>query len=64
VAPVLTGLFGGIYLAAALALGSAFCLLAYRLRARADRRSALRLYLYSLSYLALLFAAMAIDRVV
>ena len=64
VAPVLTGLFGGIYLAAALALGSVFCLLAYRLRARADRRSALRLYLYSLSYLALLFAAMAIDRVV
>jgi protoheme IX farnesyltransferase len=64
VAPVLTGLFGGIYLAAALVLGGAFCLLAYRLRARADRRSALRLYLYSLSYLALLFAAMAIDRVV
>src|SRR5688500_3303408 len=63
-APVLTGLFGGIYLAAALALGGAFCLLAYRLRTRADRRSALRLYLYSLSYLALLFAAMAIDRVV
>jgi heme o synthase len=64
VAPVVTGLFGAIYLAAALALGGAFCLLAYRLRARADRRSALRLYLYSLSYLALLFAAMAIDRVV
>jgi protoheme IX farnesyltransferase len=63
-APVVTGLFGGIYLTAALALGGAFCLLAYRLRARADRRSALRLYLYSLSYLALLFAAMAIDRVV
>jgi heme o synthase len=64
VAPVVTGLFGAIYLAAALALGGAFCLLVYRLRARADRRSALRLYLYSLSYLALLFAAMAIDRVV
>src|SRR5688572_5355846 len=30
VAPVLTGLFGAIYLAAALALGAAFCLLAYR----------------------------------
>ena len=62
-APVATGLFGPIYLAAALALGGAFCLLAHRLRARADRRSALRLYLFSLSYLALLFAAMAIDRV-
>jgi len=28
---------------------------------RADRRSALRLYLYSLAYLALLFAAMVLD---
>jgi heme o synthase len=28
---------------------------------RADRRSALRLYLYSLAYLALLFAAMVVD---
>ena len=28
---------------------------------RADRRSALRLYLYSLAYLAALFAAMVVD---
>jgi protoheme IX farnesyltransferase len=35
--------------------------MALRLRARADRRSALRLYLFSLAYLALLFAAMVAD---
>ena len=37
---------------------------AVRLHRRADRRSALWLYLYSLAYLALLFAAMAVDRAV
>jgi heme o synthase len=62
-APVATGLFGVLYLGAALALGGAFCFLAARLRVRRGRREALRLYLYSLSYLALLFAAMAVDRV-
>jgi protoheme IX farnesyltransferase len=62
-APFATGLFGLLYLGAALALGAAFCSLAARLRARRGRREALRLYLYSLSYLALLFAAMAVDRV-
>jgi heme o synthase len=61
--PVATGLFGAIYLAAAAALGGAFCFLAARLRASKGRREALRLYLFSLSYLALLFAAMAVDRV-
>ena len=35
--------------------------LALRLSRRADKRSALRLYLYSLAYLALLFAAMVVD---
>ncbi len=61
--PVLGGLFGAIYLSAALLLGGAFCALALRLRARPARSAALRLYLYSLVYLALLFAAMAADRV-
>jgi protoheme IX farnesyltransferase len=61
--PVLGGLFGPIYLVAALLLGSVLCILAVRLRARATRPAALRLYLYSLAYLALLFTAMAIDRV-
>ena len=61
--PVAGGLFDGIYLAAALLLGGALCALALRLRATPTRPAALRLYLYSLVYLALLFAAMAADRV-
>ena len=62
-APVATGLFGGLYLGAALALGGGFLALAIRLRARPSRRGALRLYLASLAYLALLFVAMAADRI-
>ena len=54
-------LFDGIYLIAALGLGGTFALLAVLLRRRKDRRSALRLYLYSLAYLALLFTAMVVD---
>ena len=54
-------LFDGIYLAAALVLGGVLMWLALRLSRRADKRSALRLYLYSLAYLALLFAAMVVD---
>jgi protoheme IX farnesyltransferase len=61
--PVIGGLFGALYLAAALALGGIFCALALRLRADPSKATALRLYLYSLAYLALLFAAMAADRV-
>jgi len=59
--PFAGGLFGGIYLTAAALLGAAFLVLAARLARRADRRSALRLYLYSLAYLALLFFAMVAD---
>jgi protoheme IX farnesyltransferase len=54
-------LFGGIYLVSALVLGGAFIWLALTLRRRGDRRSALRLYLFSLAYLALLFGAMVLD---
>ena len=54
-------LFDWVYLAAALGLGAAFTTLAAILRRRKDRRSALRLYLFSLAYLALLFAAMVVD---
>jgi heme o synthase len=61
--PVIGGLFGGLYLTVALALGGSFCVLALRLRANPSKVTALRLYLYSLAYLALLFAAMAADRV-
>jgi protoheme IX farnesyltransferase len=44
-----------------LALGVAFIAGAVRLYRRADRASALRLYLFSLAYLALLFCAMVAD---
>jgi protoheme IX farnesyltransferase len=61
--PWATGLFGALYLAAALGLGGGFVALATRLKQRPSRRAALRLYLSSLAYLALLFCAMALDRV-
>jgi len=59
--PFCAGGFGAIYLVASLALGLAFICGAVRLYRRADRRSALRLYLFSLAYLALLFCAMVAD---
>src|SRR5690349_22025324 len=59
--PFCAGGFGGIYLAGSLVLGGAFIGLAVRLARRADRRSALVLYLFSLVYLALLFVTMVAD---
>jgi heme o synthase len=59
--PFCAGGFGVIYLVASLALGLGFVAGAVRLYRRADRRSALRLYLYSLAYLAALFCAMVAD---
>ncbi len=59
--PFCAGGFGGIYLAASLVLGLGFIAGAVRLYRRADRRSALQLYLFSLAYLALLFCAMVLD---
>jgi len=59
--PFCAGAFGGVYLAASMTLGLVFIGGAVRLYRRADRRSALRLYLYSLCYLALLFGAMVVD---
>jgi heme o synthase len=59
--PVVFGFFGALYAAAALLLGGAFVALAVRLQRRADRRSALRTYLFSLAYLAALFCAMVLD---
>ncbi|MBA3421881.1 MAG: protoheme IX farnesyltransferase [Thermoleophilaceae bacterium] len=53
--------FGSVYLVAAAILGAAFVVLAERLRRRADRPSALRVYLFSLTYLAVLFAATVVD---
>src|SRR3954447_5659987 len=59
--PVVFGFFGAIYGVVALGLGAAFLVLAVRLQRRADRASALRTYLFSLAYLAVLFAAMVAD---
>jgi protoheme IX farnesyltransferase len=59
--PFCAGAFGGIYLVASMLLGLGFITGAIVLYRRADRRSALRLYLFSLLYLALLFGAMVAD---
>ena len=59
--PFVFGMFGWIYAAAALGLGVAFLVLSVRLQRRADRRSALTTYLFSLGYLAALFCAMVLD---
>jgi heme o synthase len=59
--PFCAGGFGVIYLGASLLLGGAFIAGSVLLYRRADRRSALRLYLFSLLYLALLFGAMVAD---
>jgi heme o synthase len=60
--PFCAGGFGVTYLVASMVLGLGFIAGAVRLYRTADRRSALRLYLYSLAYLALLFSAMVADR--
>jgi heme o synthase len=59
--PFCVGVFGGFYLVASMVLGLAFIGGATLLYRRADRRTALRLYLFSMAYLALLFAAMVLD---
>ncbi len=60
--PFCAGGFGAVYLLASIALGFGFIAGAIRLYRRADRRSALQLYLFSLAYLALLFCAMVADK--
>jgi protoheme IX farnesyltransferase len=59
--PVVFGFFGVVYAVAACLLGAAFLWLSVRLQRVADRRSALRTYLFSLAYLAALFCAMVLD---
>jgi heme o synthase len=59
--PFCAGAFGVPYLLASVGLGALFIYGAWLLTKNADRRTALRLYLYSLAYLAALFAAMALD---
>ncbi len=53
-----------VYLAGAIALGGMFTYYAYRLLKEKDRAAALRLYKYSLLYLALLFLMVMVDQIV
>jgi protoheme IX farnesyltransferase len=64
VVPFAAGSLGALYLVSALGLGAGFVVLAVRLRRNADRRAAAFVFHYSLLYLALLFAAAALDVVV
>jgi heme o synthase len=59
--PVFFGFFGLIYGVVAGALGAAFLWHALRLHRTRERRMALRTYLFSLGYLALLFCSMVAD---
>ena len=59
--PFCAGAFGSFYLVASVLLGFGFIAGAVRLYRVATRRAALQLYLFSLVYLALLFAAMVAD---
>jgi protoheme IX farnesyltransferase len=59
--PFCAGGFGLFYLAGSMTLGLLFVAGAIVLYRRADRRTALRLYLFSLAYLALLFGTMVAD---
>jgi protoheme IX farnesyltransferase len=63
-APVALGTFGWIYGVSAAVLGATFLWLAVELRRNLERRVAAKLFHFSLLYLALLFAAMAVDTVV
>ena len=60
--PFCAGEFGVAYLIGSILLGLAFIAGAVTLYRKADRRTALRLYLFSLAYLALLFGTMVADR--
>jgi protoheme IX farnesyltransferase len=60
--PFCAGGFDIEYLLVSMTLGGGFIYCAVRLLRSADRRWALRTYLFSLAYLALLFVSMPIDR--
>ncbi len=59
--PFCAGGLGVAYLVPSMLLGAGFIYCSVKLLRTADRRWALRTYLFSLAYLALLFLAMAID---
>ena len=60
--PVATGAFGALYAAVAIVLGAMFVRKAIGLTKNAERSAALSTYLFSMVYLALLFAAMVFDK--
>jgi protoheme IX farnesyltransferase len=62
--PVALGVFGLEYGIAAAVLGAVFAWYALELRRTMERIAAVRLFHYSLLYLALLFVAMAVDPLV
>jgi protoheme IX farnesyltransferase len=62
--PVAFGIFGVLYGVAAAVLGAVFAWFALELRRTLERAAAVRLFHYSLLYLALLFVAMAVDTLV
>ena len=62
--PAALGIFGVAYAVAAAVLGAVFAWYALELRRTLERRSAAKLFHFSLLYLALLFIAMALDTVV
>jgi protoheme IX farnesyltransferase len=62
--PVALGVFGAVYGISAALLGALFCWFALQLWRETTKRHAVRLFHYSMLYLALLFVAMAVDAVV
>jgi protoheme IX farnesyltransferase len=62
--PYLTGMSGLIYFAAALALGGFFIYRALQLKTRSDEHLPMRTFSFSITYLALLFAALLLDHYV
>ena len=53
---------GALYWVSAVLLGSVFCVLAYRLWVSPTERLAMKLFHWSITYVTLLFAAMAVDQ--
>jgi protoheme IX farnesyltransferase len=61
VLPGVVGVFGGLYLGAAILLDAVLCVLAWRLWREGTPARAGALFHWSLLYLALLFVAVAVD---
>jgi protoheme IX farnesyltransferase len=58
------GHMGPLYIAAAVLLGAGFIVMAIRLQRQTSERAAMAMFRYSITYLTLLFAAMAADVVI